>query len=70
MELIKLSDLCPDVSIHGEKILIYRIMNESQESIGFSIHDTRMIKYCNPDETWWMPLPEKPTKKTQIDKQQ
>jgi hypothetical protein len=43
-----------------EQSLIYRIMNDSQESLAISIHETSIIKYCNVDETWWMELPKPP----------
>ena len=60
MKWIKLKDRKPDVKIDGTKVLLYRIVNESQESIAISIHDTHMVKFCNEDETWWMCLPDKP----------
>jgi hypothetical protein len=60
MKWIKLKDRKPDVKIDGVKVLIYRIVNESQESISISIRDTHMVKFCNEDETWWMSLPDKP----------
>jgi len=60
MKWIKLKDRKPDVKIDGAKVLLYRIVNESQESIAISIHDTHMVKFCSEDETWWMSLPDKP----------
>jgi len=60
MKWIKLSDRVPNEEIDGKKVIIYRIMNDSQESLAISIHDTNMVKYCNPNETWWIALPEKP----------
>jgi hypothetical protein len=60
MKWIKLKDRKPDVKIDGVKVMLYRIVNESQESISISIHDTHMVKFCNEDETWWMSLPDKP----------
>ena len=60
MKWIKLSDRIPDVKIDGVKILLYRIVNDSQERIAISIHDTHMVKFCDPNETWWMCLPNKP----------
>jgi len=60
MKWIKLKNRKPSVEIDGEKILIYRILNSGQEDMSISIHDTKMVKYCNEDETWWMALPDKP----------
>ena len=60
MKWIKLKDRKPSSKIDGEKILVYRIMNENQASMAISILDTKMIKYSNDDETWWMALPDEP----------
>lgn len=60
MKWIKLSNRVPDIQIDGVKILIYRIVNDSQENIAMSIHDTHMIKFCDANETRWMSLPDKP----------
>jgi hypothetical protein len=54
------SEKLPTEEKNGNKVLIYRIMNDSQESLAFSIHETSMVKYCNPNETWWMELPKPP----------
>ena len=54
------SEKLPSVEKNGNKVLIYRIMNDSQESLAISIHETSMVKYCNVDETWWMDLPKPP----------
>jgi hypothetical protein len=54
------SEKLPSVEQNGSKVLIYRIMNDSQESLAISIHETSMVKYCNVDETWWMELPKPP----------
>jgi hypothetical protein len=54
------SEKLPSVEQNGNKVLIYRIMNDSQESLAISIHETSMVKYCNVDETWWMELPKLP----------
>lgn len=54
------SDKLPTVDDNGQKVLIYRIMNDSQSSLAISIHETNMVKYCNPNETWWMELPKPP----------
>lgn len=54
------SEKLPSVEQNGNKVLIYRIMNDSQSSLAISIHETNMVKYCNPNETWWMELPKPP----------
>jgi len=53
---IKLSKQAPTIA-DGEKVLLYRVMNDDQKLLSTTIHDTAMVKHCNPDETWWMPLP-------------
>ena len=60
MSWVAVSEKLPTVEGNGEKVLIYRIMNDSQESLAISIHETSMVKYCNVDETWWMELPKPP----------
>jgi hypothetical protein len=50
----------PTVEENGKKVLLYRIMNDSQESQSVSIHETSMVKYCNKEETWWMEIPPLP----------
>lgn len=40
-------------------VLIYRIVNEGQESMAKSIYKWNMVKLL--DEGWWMPLPSNPT---------
>ena len=54
------SEKLPSVEQNGNKVLIYRIMNESQLCLAISIHETNMVKHCNPNETWWMELPKPP----------
>jgi len=61
MRWIKLKNREPDINIDGKKVLICRIVNESQAMQAIAIHDTHMVKYCNHDETWWMCLPELPS---------
>jgi hypothetical protein len=60
MEWINVNDRLPTVENDGVKVLIHRIVNDSQSLIAISIHDTLMVKHCNPNETHWMPLPEPP----------
>lgn len=59
-EWTKASRLLPTVEKHGKKVLVYRIVNDGQKDMAKSIHDTNMVKHCNPDETWWQPLPDDP----------
>lgn len=54
------SEKLPTVDDNGQKVLVYRIMNDSQQSLAISIHDTSFVKYCDPNETWWMELPKPP----------
>ena len=60
MKWIKLSDRMPSIEIDGDKVLVYRVLNEGQKSMAMSIIDTRMLKHSNPNETWWIALPDKP----------
>jgi hypothetical protein len=57
---VSCSEKLPSVEQNGRKVLIYRIMNDSQASLSISIHDTSMVKHCNVNETWWMELPKPP----------
>lgn len=57
---IKLFDQTPKKEDVGEKVLLFRIMNEIQKSTQKTIHDTDMVKHCDPNETWWLPLPNDP----------
>jgi hypothetical protein len=54
------SEKLPTVELNGQKVLIYRIMNDSQASLAISIHETSMVKHCNVNETWWTELPKPP----------
>jgi hypothetical protein len=58
---VAVSEKLPNLNDNGQKVLIYRIMNDSQSSLAISIHETNMVKYCNPNETWWMELPKPPS---------
>ncbi len=60
MKWIKLKDRKPSVDIDGEKILVYRILNEGQKGFSTSIFATHMVKHCDENETWWMALPNEP----------
>lgn len=43
---IKLKDKKPNVVDHNEKVLLFRIMNDSQKSQEITIHETSMVKHC------------------------
>lgn len=49
----------PTVGEHGEKVLIWRVVNEKQELLAYSVFDTLMVRYCDKD-TFWQPLPKAP----------
>lgn len=57
---VSVSEKLPTIEDNGKKVLIYRIVNDSQSSLAISIHETIMVKHCNPNETWWMELPKPP----------
>ena len=57
---IRLRDEIPTIEKYGEKILICRRTTKTQVSQARQVFDTSMIKYCNPDETIWMKLPDIP----------
>jgi hypothetical protein len=59
-EWVAVSDRLPLVELNGDKVLVYRIVNDSQESLAISIYETKMVKYCDENETWWMELPKPP----------
>lgn len=54
---VSCSEKLPTVEENGQKVLIYRIMNDSQASLAISIHETSLVKHCDVNETWWMELP-------------
>ncbi len=54
-EWVSVKDRLPTIEEQGEKVLIYREMNESQKLLSYSVHDTSMVKYCDKD-THWKPL--------------
>lgn len=58
MEWIKVTDRLP-LESDGNKVLIYRNMNDSQRALQISIHDSSMVKYCD-ENTYWMQLPKPP----------
>lgn len=60
--------MLPTIDENGEKVLLYRTMNDQQQSMAVSIHDTAKVKYCQLDETWWMQLPAPPSDVDQLEK--
>jgi hypothetical protein len=54
-EWVSVEDRLPTLEEHGEKVLIHRLMNDSQKLLAYSVHDTKMVKYCDKD-TFWKPL--------------
>ena len=56
---ISVKDELPKKDIVGAKVLIHRIVNDSQKLLSISIYDTLMVKHCE-EETHWMPLPKPP----------
>jgi len=61
-EWVLCADGLPDKEKVGDKVLLYRITNEDQASMSYSIYPTNMVRLCKTDETWWMELPKPPTK--------
>jgi hypothetical protein len=57
---VLVADELPTLEQNGKKVLIYRIMNDSQASQAISIYDTSKVKLCDANETWWMELPAPP----------
>ena len=57
---IKCSEQMPDEEIVGDKVLLKRDVNTSQLSLAVTIHDTKMVKYCDLESTYWHPLPSNP----------
>lgn len=59
-EWISVNDRLPESCSVGNKVLLFRLVNESQSALSITVFDTNMVKYCSPSESWWMPLPDKP----------
>lgn len=56
----KVSDELPETTTNGEKVILFRLGNDSQKSNQVTIYDTIMVKYCDPHETWWKPIGDLP----------
>jgi len=61
---IKLKDKKPNAQEVGDKVLLFRIMNDSQMSQSVTIHETYMVKFCDENETWWQPIEPTPLEET------
>lgn len=59
---IKCSERLPELSDADEngKILLFRVTNNDQKSISKTVHDWNMVKHCDRENTFWMPLPQMP----------
>ena len=57
---ISVEERLPVSNKDGNKVLLYRIMNDTQETMPITVHDSKMVKHCIPQETWWQPLPPPP----------
>ena len=57
---IKLVTKQPNTIDNGERVLLYRINNIQQKNNEITVHETIMVKHCDPNETYQMELPEKP----------
>lgn len=67
MKWILLRDRMPCSKIDGEKVLICKLLNQDQKLQEMSIFPTNRLHLSNKDETWWMALPESPTKNIEVD---
>ena|SRR5690348_6705921 len=50
----------PDVNEVGKKVLLFRKMNEGQREMAITVYDTFLVKHCDPETTFWQPLPNPP----------
>lgn len=58
-EWFSCADKLPNLDNH-KKVIIYRTPTKSQKTMAVSIMEASLLKHCNKDETFWMPLPDKP----------
>ena len=54
---ISVEDELPEKNKVGEKVLLWRMLNSNQQDQNPSIYNTDLVKYCDPKETHWQPLP-------------
>ena len=59
---ISVKDRLPDLVNDGEKVLLFRTVNESQRGLQITVHDTFLVKHCEKD-SFWQPLPPPPKSK-------
>jgi hypothetical protein len=50
----------PDAKEVGKKVLLFREMNEGQREMAITVYDTFLVKHCDPETTFWQPLPNPP----------
>jgi hypothetical protein len=50
----------PNAKKVGKKVLLFRKMNEGQREMAITIYDTFLVKHCDPETTFWQPLPNHP----------
>lgn len=61
---VSVKDRLPTIDDADEngKVLVYRIVNDSQKSLSKSIYVWHLTKYLD-DDSYWMPLPKPPNQK-------
>ena len=50
----------PNAKKVGNKVLLFRKMNDSQKEMSTCVYDTFLVKHCDPETTFWQPLPAPP----------
>jgi hypothetical protein len=50
----------PDKKKVGSKVLLFRKMNDSQIEMAITVYDTFLVKHCDPETTFYQPLPNPP----------
>ena len=59
---ISVEDRLPDIEKDGEKVLLYRVVNDSQKGLQITVYDTFLVKHCDKT-SYWRQMPTSPTKK-------
>ena len=57
--LVSCADKLPNLDNH-KKVITYRTPTKSQKTTAVSVMEASLLKHFNKDETFWMPLPDKP----------
>ena len=57
---IKLQTQMPTIEDNGEKVFVCRLVNPSQSSLNPSVMSVDKLHLCDPNETWWLPVPQLP----------